>query len=679
MKKRLIVTCVEKIWLISLIFVFFLVLFFFIYPFADNLVYQLSIKSAADKSLLLQNSLQIESQQALSEAKDIVAGGDITALIKNNDSSYLLALLDKEARKRGLTFLAAVNKDGINLASIPISSNYGDYVFQTTAWGRAVAKGKEMAAIGAGNIFPLILVGAEPIMENSFVQGAVFAGYLINDKYATKFKSKYLSDGYQVLFYSKKDGVLGDSFSDQPTRNFLSAYFNVGSDWIQNGLSGKIVQINGENYYVENYIFPDPEKIDGGPGGALIFLPYTAAYWYIIDSSVLFLIFLLLTFLVYFHWHRGGHRKLIITVIIILGLIIFSSTLYYSYLTSAKEVTIIKSPPYTIYNSTIKLEPDNDVIDKSAEQHIAIQVTTGGEAINAVQAEINYDPDKIKVVNIITANSFCSPDLFVEKNIDNIKGVVNIVCGIPSPGFTGPGGTIAELLVQPLQEGNFSFNFGTSTQVLANDGLGTNVLRQAVGGSYLVENFLNSGKTATSSPDILLFSPTNPNSNRWYNSRAIDIFWVPLSGYDYYYLLDNSTSTVPSGDFSTKESEVNLSVKKDGIYYFHVIAVKNGVAGPAKNYKIMIDDTPPPQPVILASETKVGVGNLVRFKFSGSDDISGLQKYFYVKIDNSILFPSGPELDIPFLEPGRHYLTLRVFDNAGNYSETTKEIDVGIN
>ena len=291
MKKNIIITLAEKLWLISLIFAFFLVLFFLVYPFADNLVFRFSIKSAAEKSLLLQNSLQIESQQALSQAKDIVAGGDITTLIKNNDSSYLPTILDMEARKRGLTFLAAVNKDGVNLASIPVSSNSGDYVFQTTAWGRAAAHGKEMATIGGGNIFPLIMVGAEPIMEESSVAGAVFAGYLINDDYAAKLKSKYFSDGYQVLFYSKNDGVLGDSFSDQPTRNFLSAYFNVGSDWIQNGLSGQIVQVNGENYYVENYIFPDPEKIDGGPGGALIFLPYSSAYWYIVDSSVLFLIF----------------------------------------------------------------------------------------------------------------------------------------------------------------------------------------------------------------------------------------------------------------------------------------------------------------------------------------------------------------------------------------------------
>jgi hypothetical protein len=678
MKKNIIITLAEKLWLISLIFAFFLVLFFLVYPFADNLVFRFSIKSAAEKSLLLQNSLQIESQQALSQAKDIVAGGDITTLIKNNDSSYLPTILDMEARKRGLTFLAAVNKDGVNLASIPVSSNSGDYVFQTTAWGRAAAHGKEMATIGGGNIFPLIMVGAEPIMEESSVAGAVFAGYLINDDYAAKLKSKYFSDGYQVLFYSKNDGVLGDSFSDQPTRNFLSAYFNVGSDWIQNGLSGQIVQVNGENYYVENYIFPDPEKIDGGPGGALIFLPYSSAYWYIVDSSVLFLIFLTLAFFVYFHWHRGGHRKLIIIIIIILGLIIFFSTLYYSYQTIAKEVTIIKSPPYTIYNSTIKLEPDNDVIDQSAEQHIAIQVATGGEAINAVQAEVDYDPDKIKVADIITANSFCSQNLFVEKNIDNTKGVVTIICGIPSPGFTGPGGVIAELLIQPIKKGAFSLNFATSTQVLANDGLGTDVLRQAVGGSYLVENFLNSGKTVTSSKAILLFSPTHPNSNRWYNSRAIDIFWVPLSGYDYYYLLDNSSSTVPAGEFSTKENEVNLSVNKDGVYYFHILAVKNGVALPAVNYKIMIDDTPPPAPVILASATKVKVGDLVRFQFSGSNNLSGLAKGFYVKIDNSILFPSGPKLDIPFLESGRHYLTLRVFDKAGNYSEATKEIDVGM-
>jgi hypothetical protein len=671
---------IKKEWPIFLIFGLFFLAFFAVYPSAEKLAYNLAIKAAAAKSELVKSSLQRESLEVLSQAKEIVAEGSVSSLIKNDDSSNLSVLLDSEARARGLTFLAAVDKNGVNLASIPVSSNRGDYVFQTTAWGRAAAKGEEKAMIGVGNIFPLMVVGAEPIMKNSVVQGAVFAGYLINNDYAAKIKKQFLLNGDQIIFYSKEDGVLGDSFSNQLTKNLLSAYFNVGSDWVQKGQFGDIVQIEGENYYVANYVFPDPENIAGGPGGALIFLPFSPAYWNIISSAGIFLLFLFIIFLVHLKTQRSEYRWYILLIIIALSLIIFGGTFYYSNLEEVKQVTVIKKIPFTIYNSIIKFEPDNDVIDESAEQNVAIKVTTGGEAINAVTVTVNYDPAKVVVADIITANSFCSHSLFIKKEIDNKNGVVTIACGLPNPGFTGEEGTVAELLVQPIQTGDFNLKFGQDTQVLANDGLGTDVLRQSTDASYRVANFLSLEKQSTSTPPAVPpFSSTQPNSNRWYNSRAVSFSWRPLAGDNYFYLLDKNPKSIPQGELSTTQNEVNLSVKEDGVYYFHVLAEKNGILGPVSNYRIMIDSTPPLAPLILASKTKVNVGEVVRFQFAGIDKLSGLQKGYYVKIDNSILFPSLPQLDIPFLEAGKHYLTLRVFDKAGNFTDSTLEIDVGIN
>ena len=679
MHKFNIVALAKKEWPIFFIFGLVFLLFFIAYPIADNFAYELAMKSADIKSSLVQQSIQDESNQALGAAKNIVAEGNISSLIKNNDTAYLPVLLDQEAARRNLTFLAAVNKDGINLASIPISSNHGDYVFQTTAWGRAAARGAEMATIGEGNIFPLMVVGSDPIKESGEVQGAVFAGYLVNDDYATAFKNKYLHDGFQVLFYSKDEGILGDSFSNILTRNYLSSYFNVGSDWIQKGAHDKILQIDGENYFVGNYFFPNPENIDGGPGGVLILLPFSPVNWDILTSSGLFILFVIITCLIHFHFHQRDHHRQILAIITFLGLLIFAGTLYYSHWNNARQVAVVKKAPGTIYNSIIKFEPDNDVIDLTTEQHIAVKVATGGEAINVVKAVINFDPAKVLVTDIVTTNSFCLPGLFAEKKIDNQMGVVTITCGLPTPGFTGEEGTVAELLVQPLATGEFNLNFATDTQVIANDGLGTNVLRQSYSAQFRVADLLTSVAPTSTAPSVAPFSSTQPNSRRWYNSRAINMSWQNYSGYQYYYLLDQNPDSVPAGEFATKANEVNLSVKGDGIYYFHILAVKDGAVGPVSHYKIMIDSTPPPPPLILASATNVEVGDVVRLNFAGMDGLSGLQKGFYVKIDNSVLFPSLPELDIPFLEPGRHYLTLRVFDNAGNFSDATLEIDVGIN
>ena len=54
---------------------------------------------------------------------------------------------------------------------------------------------------------------------------------------------------------------------------------------------------------------------------------------------------------------------------------------------------------------------------------------TDGEAINAVQTVIRYDPAAVRIEDILTAESFCHRDLFLERSIDNSAGEAVIACG----------------------------------------------------------------------------------------------------------------------------------------------------------------------------------------------------------------------------------------------------------
>jgi hypothetical protein len=99
--------------------------------------------------------------------------------------------------------------------------------------------------------------------------------------------------------------------------------------------------------------------------------------------------------------------------------------------------------------------------------------------------------------------------------------------------------------------------------------------------------------------------------------------------------------------------------------------------GPVAHLKIMIDTTPPSPPVIKSSATGVKAGEIVRFELSDiGDNLSGLQKNFYVSFDNGIWLPSLPQLNIPFMDAGKHKIAVRIFDNAGNFSDSSTEITV---
>jgi proteasome lid subunit RPN8/RPN11 len=356
-----------------------------------------------------------------------------------------------------------------------------------------------------------------------------------------------------------------------------------------------------------------------------------------------------------------------------------------------------EKPVSPIYNSVLFLEPDWNIYEQNYEQHIAVKIATGGEAINAVKVTLNYDPSAVKVLDLLMNQSFCNKQFILEKVIDNNKGQVVLACGLPASGFSDHFATVTELLVKPLKAGSFNLRFGEgkSVLVLANDGLGTNVLRRTTNGSYRVSVApTKTGSVATSSPSrtnansdqakkeseklplILVSSLTHPNSERWFSSRDIYFNWLHTSDEHYVYLFNQQPdSTLIDGKHMSRNS-IKVTAWTDGVYYFHLATENNGVIGPVSHYKVMIDSAPPESLNIKASQTKIKTGEIVRFKLEGNDKMSGLQPTFYLKVDEETFLPVPSDPVISFDSSGKHIITARVFDNAGNIKNTSVEIKV---
>jgi hypothetical protein len=245
--------------------------------------------------------------------------------------------------------------------------------------------------------------------------------------------------------------------------------------------------------------------------------------------------------------------------------------------------------------------------------------------------------------------------------------------------------------------------FMGDTQVLANDGLGTNVLRLATNGTYWIVDF----RPGYKKNQILPFSSTHSNETRWYNKRTVHVNWLPLAGAEeYLYAFDQRPDTAPSGDLYTTGTEVDFNAAADGVYYFHIIPkmtsfetvpesaseltsvarkqynfrlvpVVGDLKGQTAHLKIMVDTTPPNPPVINASAMEVAVGEIVRFSFfDQGDNMSGIKNGFYVQFGDGIWLPTSAYLNMPFLEKGKFTVGARVFDKAGNFSDSEIKITV---
>jgi len=116
---------------------------------------------------------------------------------------------------------------------------------------------------------------------------------------------------------------------------------------------------------------------------------------------------------------------------------------------------------------------------------IDLNINSNGVSINAVQADIAFDPDKVEIVKLSLTESFAQ--IFIQKEINNDAGYLRVTGGLPSPGYEGDNGHFATVYFQSKEAGIFNIQFLPSSLVLENDGSGTNVLKSYPKTSYLIK------------------------------------------------------------------------------------------------------------------------------------------------------------------------------------------------
>lgn len=113
--------------------------------------------------------------------------------------------------------------------------------------------------------------------------------------------------------------------------------------------------------------------------------------------------------------------------------------------------------------------------DRSGEKLIIdLVVDPGGEDVNAIDTEISFDKDRLKLIDISHDKSFC--EFFIEEDV-SVDGKIKLSCLAPFPGIKEIR-NVYTLTFEKKDKGETEIRLSPRSMVLANDGYGTNIVRE---------------------------------------------------------------------------------------------------------------------------------------------------------------------------------------------------------
>jgi len=296
---------------------------------------------------------------------------------------------------------------------------------------------------------------------------------------------------------------------------------------------------------------------------------------------------------------------------------------------------------------------------------LSIVLDTKGQAVNTVEIELLFPPDRIQLTSPSVGKSIIqvwpAPPSF-----SNREGVIYFVGGIPSPGIVTSQGIVLTLTFRVVGPGEGQIKFGDRTQVLANDGKGTDILRQKGAA------FLRFSVPPPQGPEI--FSPTHPDQEKWYRDPNPVFVWGRsqfANGFSYE--IDRDPSGFPDTISDGQESTVAYENLENGMWYFHLRERSGGVWGGVSHYIIKIDQEPPAFFRVNVSPGLRTINKNPIFRFFTTDALSGLD-HFEMKViplsqglvSESLFFDVTSPYQAPNFERGRHQVIIRAVDQAGN-------------
>lgn len=311
---------------------------------------------------------------------------------------------------------------------------------------------------------------------------------------------------------------------------------------------------------------------------------------------------------------------------------------------------------------------------------VEIRTSSADQSMNATEGVVTFPQDKLEVVSLLKNNSIIN--LWVqEPSFSNAQGTINFEGIVLNPGYKGAGGSIITVNFKGKAMGSAPLAL-SSASVLANDGLGTNILVSAGTAQF---NLAAAGiippaaiSDVPAAPQIT--SPTHPDPNKWYANPDPKFTWKAPSGITgARALLDRNADSKPYVVYSPTISEKEFKGLADGIWYFHFQLRNASGWGEISHFRFQIDTAKPdflkitevPRPDLTEPKAE--------FILEAKDSTSGIDHY-EIQADrgeSKVWSDDGTHTYLtPALESGKHILIVKAVDKAGNFLTESAEFIV---
>lgn len=127
----------------------------------------------------------------------------------------------------------------------------------------------------------------------------------------------------------------------------------------------------------------------------------------------------------------------------------------------------VTDTPVVVKTAQFTLAAPSDA-QAGAQFDVPLKVLTTEEA-NLFSARLSFDPLLLEVVNIDTGSSFISAGQWVSNNFDNTTGEINLIGGVPNPGYKNTvATTMATIAFRGKAAGSAQVNFGANSAIYRN-------------------------------------------------------------------------------------------------------------------------------------------------------------------------------------------------------------------
>ncbi|MFH1246673.1 MAG: hypothetical protein V1489_02790 [Candidatus Liptonbacteria bacterium] len=206
----------------------------------------------------------------LTTVRDALIAKDIFyRSILERDTTAIQYFAEKIRLQTGYEILVT-DADGIVLFRTA-PSEAGDSVFESTSFGRVLARGEQFSGIVRGTRFPLLMLSGAPIKHEDIMVGTVSFAKPLDAEYAKQLSFGYPVSGTELAFFGNNE-YIASSFIDQDSDRLLNTYIKKFPDTINfsPNIPEQEYQLNGSNYFIRSLVL---NNWNGDIIGFTIFFP----------------------------------------------------------------------------------------------------------------------------------------------------------------------------------------------------------------------------------------------------------------------------------------------------------------------------------------------------------------------------------------------------------------------